>query len=689
MLVSIFDHLPLLNTFICIGLSAFVFSRNPRSITNGCFALGMAALGLMEFGAFMPHSLFLPENTAIWEKVSTAGRILLPGAWLPFSLTFGRANPSDFLSQWKIRLYIVYLLSGAFLLAFLFGGSFIDLPLPTINYWFSIFLMLVLTLTVSNFEATLRSGVHAERWQIKFLIFGIASVFFFLIYTTSYKLLYPLDFSGFEYLFSTVVLVGCILITFSLIRHRLLDVNVYVSKTLAYRSFTLLIIGAYFLLAGFIAQAIRTWGGNFSLYLSILFAFLAALLLVIALFSSTARKVLKNFIARNFYRDKYDYQEEWVQWTESLSSQLTIEKVSLLIANRFFETFWTETVVLFLHDDNSNNFKVIIPRNSFGNDAVRFDPALLERLQEKDEPIDLAEETDGDTRNASGEPCRKTLEALRVRILVPLIIENQFLGILGLSNRYSGTPFDFEDFQLMKMIGKQLARTLLNARLTEQLLESRETEAFHSFSSFVLHDLKNFISMLTLVVDNMGNRFDDPRFREDAIRSISQTVAKMNRLIGHVSAFSKTASPSYSPLDVNKLLRESVSDVRGSLKSVIAENYGALPEIRADGEQMKKVFTNLLINAEEATRGEGEIRLHTRANSSHVVISVSDNGCGMEKDFLENRLFRLFSTTKSTGFGIGLHHSKRIIESHGGKISVSSEVGKGSTFTILLPVTTG
>jgi hypothetical protein len=167
---------------------------------------------------------------------------------------------------------------------------------------------------------------------------------------------------------------------------------------------------------------------------------------------------------------------------------------------------------------------------------------------------------------------------------------------------------------------------------------------------------------------------------------VSGTVEKMKRLIEHVSLFSREPALSRKTVDLNDVIRETIREMKESIRSRIVEHYPALPAIDVDRAQMKKVITNLVLNADEATGANGEIRVRTIPGNGSLRVTVSDNGCGIPKDYLEKNLFRMFSTTKSTGFGVGLFQSKQIVEAHGGKIEVESAVGKGTTFTILLPI---
>jgi putative PEP-CTERM system histidine kinase len=273
-----------------------------------------------------------------------------------------------------------------------------------------------------------------------------------------------------------------------------------------------------------------------------------------------------------------------------------------------------------------------------------------------------------------------------VSLLVPLMIETKLVGVLGLSKSRYGVAFDIEDLALINTIARQAASSLLSAQLAERIVQSKEVETFHLFSTFVIHDLKNFVSMLSLVARNMEKNFSNPAFQKDAVASVSQTVEKMKRMMERLSTLSRSSIPSIVEIDVNELIRDVLGEMKGAIRSRVVVDYQDLPKIRVDPEQMMSVIKNLVKNADEAIKKGGEIRLATEVKNGNVLISVSDNGCGIPSEYMEGELFTLFASTKSDGFGIGLYQAKRIVESHGGRIEAESEVGKGSTFRIRLPV---
>jgi len=159
----------------------------------------------------------------------------------------------------------------------------------------------------------------------------------------------------------------------------------------------------------------------------------------------------------------------------------------------------------------------------------------------------------------------------------------------------------------------------------------------------------------------------------------------MKRMMDRLAVLSRPLEVERTRTDLNEVARGALSELNGALGPKVAAEFGKIPALAIDPVQMKKVVTNLLLNAAEATGDVGAIRLSTAQADGWVVLTVSDDGCGMTREFIEGGLFKPFSTTKSGGFGIGLYQVKGIVEAHGAKIEVQSSVGRGSSFRVLLP----
>lgn len=274
-----------------------------------------------------------------------------------------------------------------------------------------------------------------------------------------------------------------------------------------------------------------------------------------------------------------------------------------------------------------------------------------------------------------------------IKVLVPLITEEKFIGILVLGKRNSGRKFSGDDFVFLKTTADQSSVAINNAKLSEELSSSRQLESFHKLSSFIIHDLKNSISTLSILADNASNNFADPEFQKDALDAIHGTVAKMKNLTSKLSTMPEELQPSLQACDINGVVKKVISRVmfKGQRNAVVKTDLADLPAIRADQDQLERVVQNLVLNAIEALGGNGEVSITTFVDGNFVNIQVADTGRGMSQKFIKKRLFKPFQTTKKNGLGIGLYQVKAIVDVHGGEIEVKSKQGEGTTFLVKLP----
>jgi putative PEP-CTERM system histidine kinase len=266
-----------------------------------------------------------------------------------------------------------------------------------------------------------------------------------------------------------------------------------------------------------------------------------------------------------------------------------------------------------------------------------------------------------------------------------MVGRGEILGLIVLGDRIGGVAFSAQDFDLLKCVGDHAAASLLNVQLSQKLLQAREFEAFQTMAAFFVHDLKNAGSTLGLMLQNLPVHFDDPVFREDALRGIGKTVGHINRLISRLGMLRHELTIKAAAADLNEVVGLALAGLEPRAGSLLAKDLQPLPKVRVDSEQIQKVVTNLVLNAIEAVSAQGQVRVATRPDRGSVVLTVTDNGCGMTAEFLNHSLFRPFQTTKPGGLGIGMFQSRMIVEAHGGKITVASEAGRGTTFQVSLP----
>jgi putative PEP-CTERM system histidine kinase len=279
-------------------------------------------------------------------------------------------------------------------------------------------------------------------------------------------------------------------------------------------------------------------------------------------------------------------------------------------------------------------------------------------------------------------------------VCAPLHVGEDLVGLLWLSAKRNGEDYSSEDAEFLGAMARQLAADLWFARVADQLAEARQLESLNRLSTFVLHDIKNQVSGLSLVVDNARRHLGDPEFQRDAMKVVERTVHSLNELIAHVSGVGRPPVIQAGPARVRELLDEAVAAVgltsaaNGGVR--LSVSYQGDDTVRVDRVQLARVLTNLLTNAREAITGAGEIQLAAAVEqdaqgATRLVLSVRDSGPGMTPEFIRDSLFRPFATTKSAGLGIGLVQSRGIVEAHGGSITVDSRPGRGTVFEVRVP----
>ena len=697
--MTLYELFSLIAALLCGGLAVFVFFKDRRSFVHGLFAMGMIVFAAEETLNMFAFGANLPADIEFWQRIRFMVTAFMPGIWLLFSLSFSRADYRKYLTKWRwvvvgsfvfpltaVTLFRVHFFAGD---PVLYRPSGWMVPLGGSGYIFHILLLIILLFVLVNFENTFRASSGAIRWQIKFMVLGLAGAFAVRVFATSQAILFhSLDSSmqGFD---TIALAASSILILFSLVRSRLLEANIYLSETMLYRSLTFVIAGVYLIIVGILAKVLTYFHDRHPFYLGALFVFLALIGLVVILLSNELRQQIRRFIYVHFQRPRYDYRKEWTRFTHGTASLLDIGGLCGAVAKMVAETFGVASATLWLIDDAKENL-IFGGSTSVTQGRPRLfenvggAPDFIRGMQGEKAPVDF------------DRPGVKWIEEVKkagpnlfrqaqVRYGVTLSTGNEFLGVMTLDERITGEPFSLEDFDLLKTIADQAAGGILNVKMSERLGRAKEMEAFQTMSTFFVHDLKNLAARLSLTMQNLPVHYEKEEFRKDAIRAISDSVNKINTMCGGLSLLKQKIILKPAEENINKLVSSTLATLNGC-KASIVEDLNPVPEVFADAEQLQKVITNLVLNANEAVGNGAEIRVATEQMEDWVVVSVSDNGCGMSKEFMEKSLFRPFKTTKKQGMGIGLFHCKMIVEAHQGRIEVESEEGKGTIFRVMLPI---
>jgi putative PEP-CTERM system histidine kinase len=684
------------------ALAAAAACRKQRLLATWCFSAGMLTFALESLLGAIANDALLPERAAFWETLSLVARSFLPGVWLMFSLTYSRANYRDFLVQSRWLVIGVFLIPLLSLAALYSPFLYVVVYEPPVHGWglrlsepatiLNVLILISTVLILTNIERTFRAAVGTMRWRIKFVVLGLAVIFGACIYTRSQALLFS-DYSPSQLsVEATALLIGCALIAVAYLRTGFSEIDVYPSRAVLHTSITVLLTGAYLFVVGVLAQIVARFGGAASFPIAAFVVLLGVAILAVLLLSDRARQSLQLFVSRHFKRPQHDFRQIWARFTRSLSVALDETALGTIAARLISETFGALSVSTWLFDEHAERL-IRVSSTSHAEQAQSDDltssiaekelnsaellklsrPFDLSRAKEK-WARDLMERSSGQFRTGGSPIC------------VPLIGGEHCLGAIVLADRVRGLGYSAEEMDLLKCIGEQVAASFLKLRLTEEIMERKELEAFQTMSAFLIHDLKNAASTLGLMLENLPAHFDNPAFRQDAFRGIGSAASRINDLINRMNALRHELRLNPVELDLNLVVTEALATLNGTLENKLVTKFDQVPKILADGQQLQGVCTNLLLNARDAVGMNGLITVETARQGEWVALCVSDNGCGMTEQFIKNSLFRPFRSTKKKGLGIGMFQSKTIVEAHHGKIHVESELGVGTTFRVMLPL---
>ncbi len=420
-----------------------------------------------------------------------------------------------------------------------------------------------------------------------------------------------------------------------------------------------------------------------------------ALLLVVAtgvpmsllLFSSRLNARLRILVSKHFLPFRYDYREEWLRLIDTLVSPESGAPLPERVIRGVAQIVGSPAGVLWMRAADSGPFTAtagwntrVLPEASIFPD----DPALVFML-ERQWTIDTAELARR-PELYSGLRRPDWLESFPEGLLiVPLISNEVLIGVIVLFQPSPTFRLTFEEIDLLRTSGRQVAAFLAQYEADQKLAEGRQFEALNRLTAFVMHDLKNLIAQQSLMVQNAARHKGNPEFFEDAMATINNSVARMSKLLQQLQG-GETSGP-VQRVGIAAAVADAVERCRSREPVPAFENNADDAQVCIDRERLTAVLAHLIRNAQEATDRDGHVSVKVDASDSGVLIEIADDGCGMEADFVRTRLFRPFDTTKgSKGMGIGAYQARTFVAEAGGTLRVESEPGQGTLFVVRLPV---
>ncbi|PKM12864.1 MAG: PEP-CTERM system histidine kinase PrsK [Gammaproteobacteria bacterium HGW-Gammaproteobacteria-3] len=535
-------------------------------------------------------------------------------------------------------------------------------------------------------EQIYRNTFSEQRWAIKYFCLGLGSLFMidFMLYSKS-LLFKSLDISlwnsrGFINALVTPML------ALSILRLRSNSTVLAVSRKLVFHTTLLFGLGVYLILMSVAGVYIRDYGGSWGELAQITFIFLAIVLLLILFFSGKIRARAKVYFSKHFFQYSYDYREEWIKLSKTLAKLDSVGKLAGLVVKTLEKLVQSNGGGLWLKNEQGDFY--LTEQHNLGFEPeflFKKDTPFIRFLDAKQWVIDFMEyHKDPELYNDidlsdwhSGSD--------HIWLIVPLLRLNSLEAFVVLTRARAPRVLNWEDHDLLKTVGMQFANALALNQTIDELSRTRQFEAYSRLSAFVVHDLKNLVAQIALIVKNAEKHKNNPEFIDDSIATLENVTHKILHIIDQLKSSHKTEN-------------KTVIDLVNIVKDVALQQAGNQPVLQVStsldacpvcGEQAKMtaILGHLVQNAQDATPQNGFVKLDLSKHEDQAIIKISDNGSGMDKKFIAERLFKPFDSTKgNAGMGIGVYEARDYILKSSGQIAVESTPGQGTVFTIMLPL---
>jgi len=669
----------------------FTVAHGATFVAYVCFALLVALRGARTtVSGFLFAAAFC---TALWALASAAAangfaplwfigatNPIRDGAWLALCLALMYPRGGHTL-QWRGLLVLVSVLVFVQLAMDTFqfdAGSVAGVRLDSA--------LLRVTTTVFGLvlvENIVRNSSPSELWSLKHLIIALGCILVFQLATRIPEFLTHNPDPDIEVAKPLVFLLALPLFVVSAVRFPNLKVRVHSSRAFVFHSTTL--IGAGIMLQGVAIAAwyVRQYGGSNGTVLAVTILFGGSIAITSALVSGGVRSRIRRLINENFFTLKYDYRLEWEKIIRALSlnpEQESAERVLRTLCDLLDSTGGA----LWVYRSSWSQF---LPAAKLGfapemAPIAQSDPGL-EQLKLSDKAFLLLDQAPG----AEEAAWRTTFEG--AWLVVPLRYRAAIVGLAVLAKPRAPKKLGWEDESFIRVASMQLGAFLVQEETAQSLADARQLEEFNKRFAFVVHDIKNSIGQLSLLVTNAQKFGDDPQFREDMTATLSNSVERLQRLLTSLTTIGSAEGPNNHQnevLDLIAFLSEFTKEQSKLGNSIVLHSNSSCLELElADTSNLRRALEHVIANAREASGTKQQIDVGVKTEADAIQIVVTDHGTGMTEKFINEELFRPMHSTKSGGYGIGAYQARELMRDLGGDISITSRIGHGTIVTLTLP----
>jgi len=541
-------------------------------------------------------------------------------------------------------------------------------------------------ISLAILEQLFRNMSAHYLWATKYLFFGAGGMFAFDFYMYADALLFRSIDQNLWEARGLVHFVGVPLLTIASARIKNWSLNIFVSRDIVLNTTAIIAGGFYLLVMAAAGYYLREYGGSWGRVGQVMLIILAVVFLFAAISSSQLRAWIRVFLGKHFYKNKYDYRIEWLMLTESLNDSAPGKDHYQAVIQAMANIVDARAGQLWLRDDKGGFNNAAAWHCHRLSEVMPSSTSLIKYLDNKGFVINLLEiESRADEYEGLNLPEWLT-QVDHPWLIAPLDGAGEIFGFVVLASPLVVRPINWEDRDLLKAAAKQVASHLMVLMTSAQLAEAKQFEVFSRLSAFMVHDLKNIAAELELVSRNAKKHTGNPEFIEDAFKTVENASGDISRLVEQLRN-KKAQDEKKVRVDLVSLIKEVVASRQHQLPLPGFHTFTQECLVTLEKGRLRNVLAHLVDNAQQATEDDGEVLLTLSASENMHVLEIRDSGHGMNEDFIRERLFKAFDTTKgNAGMGIGMFESREFIRQMGGDIRVQSKPGKGSIITLNIPI---
>lgn len=454
------------------------------------------------------------------------------------------------------------------------------------------------------------------------------------------------------------------------------------SRTLTFQSLSLFAIALYVIVLTAAAILVELIAGPYARVVEIGAVFFTAVTALVLLPSPQMRALWKVQVAKHFFQHRYDYRTEWMRFGETIGRPgEDAAPLGERVAKAVADITDSPAAMLLLRDEQGGlTFETHWNWDGDLPDSATLAPETVAAWEQTGWIIDLG-------KPRTGEAALRLPDWIaqdkRGWALVPLVHYGRLIAAILLARPPIDRRLDWEDFDMLRAAGRQAATYISEAQGQQALDDAQRFEEFNRRFAFIIHDVKNLVSQLSLLARNAQRHADNPDFRADMVLTLQESVGKMNDMLARLSQHNKGRAEEPRPLSLRDMA-DQVARTRARQHPV--EVFGTAPLALADPARVEQILTHLLQNAIDASAPDSPVELRLSADASDVLVEIIDHGRGMSAEYIRRDLFKPFSSSKAGGFGIGAFEARALAQAMGGRIDVKSKIGVGSRFTLRLPL---